>query len=111
MSSSNKKPWLLRGSKDLGDSQKALDFVSEDDRVRSIILKSNLRKTMLSKKRIAKRFIHVLFVNKGFDFISPCFCFQELLVRINSRKTLDYFNIAFAWKYTQNISSFPLRMG
>ena len=43
MASSSKKPRMFRGSEDIGDTPRTLEFSSEDNQVRSILTKSNKR--------------------------------------------------------------------
>ena len=106
MASSNKKPRMFRGSEDTGDTSKTLDFSIEDTQVRTIITKSNNRLILRSTKSMSKRFIHVMFVNKAFDFISPRDVFKEVLAKFHINKSFDYFKIAFGWKYSKNLASY-----
>ena len=83
MASSSKKPRLFRGSEDMGDTTSLLEFSSDDNQVRVIHTKSNNKLSLQSKKNKCKRFIHVLFANKAFDFISPKEIFEEVLIKLH----------------------------
>ncbi|MCO5571130.1 hypothetical protein L7F22_024862 [Adiantum nelumboides] len=62
-------------------------------------------KSLVSVKKSTKRFIHIVFCSRAFEFIKPCDVFGKIIRDYYLEKLKLFENFGFSWTYTSNLAS------